>query len=255
MANDTRRTTQWNRPERVPSLEPGHVHVWNASVSRLMTEETLLRDVLDAQESERASRFRGELDRQRHLVAHGVLRLLLAEYASHPAESLRFEAEEHGKPRLSAPESNLSFNLSHSGDIVLIAVTVTARVGVDVEMMKARTADELNRVAEKVFALAEQRALQNSGERHTQQFYSTWSRKEAYIKGTGAGIARGLDHFHVYDEQGSALSDVRDSRSPGAWWLHDLVPETGYAGALATDLQDAVVEFLAATPELLRALR
>jgi 4'-phosphopantetheinyl transferase len=246
--------TTWAAVGGVPRLENGYIHVWNASVTALAARRDDLRAALSSAERERAMRFQGTMDRERFVVAHGVLRLLLADYAAHPPEALHFEEGRHGKPRLVVPESSLSFNLSHSGDVVLVAVMIGARVGVDVEVMHGRSEEELNRVAKRVFAIPEQRALESAAATHTLQFYSTWSRKEAYIKATGEGIAGGLAHFHVYGEDGTSLDQVRDSSRDDRWWLTDLVPASNHAGAVATDLGDARLETYRVDSDLITTL-
>ncbi|MEP7002350.1 MAG: 4'-phosphopantetheinyl transferase superfamily protein, partial [bacterium] len=83
--------------------------------------------------------------------------------------------------------------------------------------------------------------------------YSIWSRKEAYIKATGLGVSRGLDHFDVSAAPAEAhlLADRSQDRRTETWALHDLVLEPGYSGALAVDSVDATLIALTVAPGIL----
>jgi 4'-phosphopantetheinyl transferase len=90
---------------------------------------------LTAAELERASRFRFEADRKRWSRAHSALRTILSRYTEIPPLDLEFQIGEHGKPALRSPAAPY-FNLSHSGDWALVAVSTHAPVGVDVERIR-----------------------------------------------------------------------------------------------------------------------
>jgi 4'-phosphopantetheinyl transferase len=167
------------------------------------------------------------------------VRVLLAGYVGIPAASLTFRIGPHGKPALdgSAACAGLEFNLSHSGDLALCAVTRARAVGVDVEAIRPDFAT--SEVARRFFAPAEVAALEAlpPGER-VAGFFACWTRKEAYIKARGTGIALGLDRFEVSLAPGrpAALLATRDEPAAALRWrLVALAPGEGYAGALVTD--------------------
>jgi 4'-phosphopantetheinyl transferase len=241
------------------ALATGDVHVWTASIAAFAHLEGALHDVLDAEESSRAARFHYAVDRTRYVVSHGVLRGLLGRYRQCPAASLQFSVGEHGKPHLVAEDggqaASLCFNLSHSGDVALVAVTSETPVGADVERWSRRLDDdEIARIAAFVFSPDEQLGLGELESAHRlEAFFATWSRKEAYIKATGAGLSYGLDHFDVSHTRGDArlLADRRDPESPVRWALHDLAMPPGYSGAVASDARCSRLCRLEATPHLL----
>ncbi|HYZ16695.1 MAG TPA: 4'-phosphopantetheinyl transferase superfamily protein [Candidatus Acidoferrum sp.] len=207
------------------------VHVWVADLAPLAHREGESAALLDADELQRAARFRFPVDRTRYVLAHGVLRLTLARYVDRDPRALTFERGQFGKPSLSGPLSGaVEFNLSHSDERVLVAVA-RRPVGVDVERRSERT--ECERVAEFVFSQAEQDELTSlPSEQRRSAFFAAWARKEAYIKATGYGLAYGLDTFDVSLARLPRV--LADRRAPdGAHWtLRDVDAGAGYAAAV-----------------------
>lgn len=185
--------------------------------------------------------FHHDVDRLRFVLSHGVLRILAGHYLAQSAASVLFDVGDFGKPRVSGGHAErLAFNLSHSGNIVLLAFAGSGQVGVDVECWSDRLRDqERERIVASAFSEGEQRALASlaPGE-HREAFYSVWVRKEAYIKATGAGVTHGLDHFEVSVEPHDVhiRSDSTLAGDVAAWSLFDIAPQPGYSAALATDL-------------------
>jgi len=80
---------------------------------------------------------------------------------------------------LEHPKNNISFSLSHSGDLVLLAVD-DKQIGVDLEFMKERKYLD---IADYFFEPEEVRFLQNNQTK--ENFYTLWTLKEAFIKCLG----------------------------------------------------------------------
>jgi 4'-phosphopantetheinyl transferase len=111
-------------------------------------------------------------------------------------ERLSFSYNEYGKPSLSGQHSGLRFNLSHSGGIALVAVTLERELGVDLEQYSESKADEA--VAEKYFSPREFACFDAvSEDLRTRVFLNCWTRKEAYIKARGMGLSIPLNSFDV----------------------------------------------------------
>lgn len=189
--------------------------------------------LLDAAERARAERFRFDRHRRRFVAAHAGTRRCLSQALGQPARSLRLHCREHEKPRLlNAP--SWAFNLSHSGELALVAVSDAAAVGVDVEMV--RDLPDFDAVAREVFAsdeLAELASLPFAD--RAQGFFRAWTRKEAVIKTTGEGFRADLKSFSVSLRPGG---DVRFVRPPPAvpgstWGLRHLDPGANAIGAVA----------------------
>jgi 4'-phosphopantetheinyl transferase len=194
---------------------------------------------LAADERARAERFYFQRDRERFVVARAALRAILGGYLNSTPESLSFCYGSRGKPALAADCSQdaIRFNVSHSGDVALYAVTRAREVGVDVELIRP----ELNaeRLAERFFSPREidtLRTLPADLRRHA--FFLAWTRKEAYVKATGDGLSLPLNQFAVSlipGEPAALLSAEGDPREALRWSLRELTPGPGYVAALAVE--------------------
>lgn len=174
-----------------------------------------------------------------------MLRHLLGDYLNVPPSQVRFTYGVHGKPTIaaelggadSAPQ--LEFNVAHSGERLLIAVTRDRQVGIDVE--KIRPDLDYMRLAQRFFALQEVNALRAlSHETQRVAFFRLWTRKEAFVKALGSGVALGLDRFTVsLNNQNNSpclqvewLDQTLDDSNIGAWSVVDLEMEHGYVASL-----------------------
>jgi 4'-phosphopantetheinyl transferase len=245
--------TRWTMPAELPSLDPGEVHVWMASVAAWADLESRLEQLLGQAERTRAARFHFPRDRRQFVVAHGLVRGLLAHYAGTTPMQLRFAQGRAGKPALLQPVEMppLEFNLSHSGDLVLVAVAPGAPVGVDVERWSEDV--EFADLIERFFSPSECREFRSLGVEETcSGFFACWSRKEAYIKATGLGVSEGLDYFDVpvaATTPPSLLADRRDPEGPGRWQMMDLALDPGYSGTLVSHSAPERVRRFLLTPD------
>jgi len=206
------------------------VHIWRVDATITPAWEEFSRHVLSADETARANRFLHRADRDRYLVAHCALRLILARYLTIAPSELTWVTNQYGKPRLVDPVP-LHFNMSHSGNIVLIAVSARGEVGVDVEQHRAGV--QCLEIAERFFAPPEIDALRNlDANSVVRGFFDCWVRKEAYIKAIGQGLSYSLDRFSVplcpQIEGSVVLHDV----AHGKWQLRGLSVEKGYSAAV-----------------------
>ena len=223
------------RTVQPPELRDGAVHVWRIRLDRESTPDDWA--VLSAGEVARARRFFAEHHRRRYVIAHAVLRRVLATYAGVSASMLQFTAGEFGKPALNAASAPglLEFNLSHSAERALVAVSRRA-VGVDVEQWDVEV-EHIN-LAERFFSPAERAALRQlttSPEQVVAGFFAAWSRKEAYLKASGHGITRGLHHFDVTLTPGEPARLLADRIEHGAelrWTMTALLVDADYSAAV-----------------------
>lgn len=139
--------TCWLFPPESLELEIDQVDLWRIPLDLPAAPVKLLESTLSADEHERAARFRFPGGKQRYIIAHGCLRNILARYLDREPGQLRFSRNEYGKPALQSHE--LEFNLSHSGDFALVAVTRGHNVGVDVERIRPEL--EHDKIAGRVF--------------------------------------------------------------------------------------------------------
>src|SRR5262249_10949243 len=148
-------------------------------------------------ERERATRFVRDVHRERFIVAHGVLRLILARYLDRPAGSLQFKLGPNGKPELAGDLlETLYFNLAHSENLALVAVGTNSSIGVDVE--RVRCLDNFDELVGRFFSHREASVFHGlNAELKPQAFFNLWTRKEAWLKATGEGIGHSLNRVEV----------------------------------------------------------
>lgn len=169
-------------PER-PALEDGEVHVWRARLDGPCRGL----EGLPASERERAAAFLRDDAARRWVASRWALRQVLSRYLDEPAAEIALELGENEKPQLADRSSGLRFNLSHSGDLALVAVALSREVGADLE--KIEPARDLVALAER--ALAPDAVTEIRGAPPTDQplaFYRAWTRHEARLKCLGLGL-------------------------------------------------------------------
>jgi 4'-phosphopantetheinyl transferase len=212
--------------------------VWSVGLEKAAVYQSECLDFLSPEEVNRTKRFLAEGPRLRYLLSHAALRIVLSECVGIAPKELRFEHTSKGKPFLASSGScfaSTHFNLSHSGDVAVIAVSRDRELGVDVEELNPRRAEQ--EIADRFFAEAEKRLLRAlTGAEMVRKFYQFWTRKEAVLKATGLGIAAGLEQLDVSASAADLTGDgggLRLESEGRGWRVFDLVPGAGYVGALA----------------------
>lgn len=227
-------------------LAPGEVHIWRASQTVEPPVLARLHALLDPAEKARAERFVFQRDRDRFIVAHGILRELLAAYIGCAPAEIGFDYGPQGKPSLRAsdlpslragdpPRFNCSeaarvrFNMAHSHGLAAFAFALDRELGIDVELIRADFGGE--DIAKRYFSRAEVAELMSlPSEMRAEAFFLCWSRKEAYIKARGQGLQIPLASFSVSLTPGAPERLRADDAS--RWGLRSFHPKDGYAGAV-----------------------
>jgi 4'-phosphopantetheinyl transferase len=250
MVNDAQ---GWVAAAEAGGLGPRDVHVWRIALVQPERVIEHYRELLAADEIERADRFYFAKDRTRFTVARGAMRHLLGTYLSLGPREISFTYGPQGKPDLAAPQSNsgLRFNLSHSGEIALLAVARNMELGVDVEQIRADFAS--GEIATRFFSPEECAKLAAlNANQSVDAFFNCWTRKEAYIKARGEGLFIPLDSFEVAFAPGEepALLQVKSGDDFfSRWRFHALHPGAGYKAALAVEGSDHVLRLWEWSPQ------
>jgi len=172
------------------------VDVWHLSLEDLKKANSSLFVCLSDTEKQRAARFVFERDRSRFITCRGLLRAVLAQLLSLNPVEVTFNYGEKGKPHLQ--DSPLFFNLSHSNDQACIAACRETALGIDVERIRAPTHHTWVDLAQRFFSTAEIAELMTlPASRQSEAFFACWTRKEAYLKLHGLGLALPLNRFSV----------------------------------------------------------
>ena len=227
-------------PDGMTELDAESVHVWRVELSRPQGALQELRALLSLDERERADRFRFDRDRDRFTVARATLRSLIGRYLGREPASLSFEYLDHGKPALADGQSRdgLAFNVSHSADLALIAFARQRDAGIDVEAI--RPDRELLGIASRFFCPREVECLEAAGgDALSDLFFAFWTRKEAYLKARGVGLAGSLQAIDVSRATGEDRIDLQVAEPSGddrrSWCLVDLPVDDGFRAALCAE--------------------
>lgn len=197
-----------------------------------------LYSTLSPGEQQRCDRLRSETLKQRFVASHGLLRKVLGGYLQTDPAQLVFSPGRTGKPSLSSSAPGFQFNISHSGDLALYAVSRELTVGIDLE--KIRPVQNLTPLTKRYFTPAEHSAINSlPPDEREKAFFKAWVLKEAYVKATGEGLA-GLHGLEV-SCSGSCgvpapliLKDRPGKASP-AWSALSFEPSPGYVAALVVE--------------------
>lgn len=223
-------------PDKV-AIARDEVHVWKSWLNHPPDRVLSLRELLSADEKEKADRFYFQRDRDRYTVGRGMLRIILGLYLRSDPVALAFSYNSYGKPSLDGAEGRTGyrFNVSHSDVLAVYAVTRDREIGIDVEKVRADLADE--QIADRFFSKSEADQLRRLPEEIRQAaFFSCWTKKEAYIKARGAGLSIGLDQFDVAFAPGEPPALLRaNGDEPSRWSLMALSPEPGFMSAIAVE--------------------
>lgn len=204
--------------------------------------------LLDVNERRRRSDIVIESDRARFTLGAVLLRLVVARQLGVDAKTLAIDrtcdscGASHGRPRLTA--CGLHASISHSGDLVAVALTAAGAVGIDIEQIMDRDVEALAAVA---CAPTERTAITSSS-----AFHTCWTRKEAVLKALACGLRTAPSDVVVSAAGRPPRVVTIEGRPPSGIQMFDLPVATGYAGALAV-LSDEPISLTMCDPSVLLA--
>jgi 4'-phosphopantetheinyl transferase len=205
------------------------VDVYSASLELDASRLDFLYETLSVEERERAARFRFAEDRRHYIACRGMLREILARSLDVFPSRVQFAYNRYGKPAVRG--SDVRFNVSHSAGWAMFAVARGREVGIDVERVEERFVRE--QIPERFFSPLEVETLRGLPVgQQTEAFFRCWTRKEAYIKARGLGLALALDSFDVSlraDEPAALL------RGAGNWSVKEVAAPCGFKAAVVCE--------------------
>ena len=226
----------WHPSAQQPLPAHDEIHVWRIDLAAV-TESSDDAPVLSPDEHERAGRLLSEYKRTRFIAGRSTLRRLLGQYLNEKPQALVFRYGPHGKPALATRTSStaLTFNFSHSENLALLAVAAARKVGIDIENRHRDISVDL--FAQHILCENEADALQRlPAERHKQALLTTWTRKEAYVKALGIGLARSMKTFSVgIDDDETTVRRLENTDGePQIWTFAPLAVHPDYLACLAS---------------------
>ena len=211
-------------------LQENNVHIWSANLQITTEQEQAGFANLSEDEQQRANRFLSPEHRRRFIAARSTLRDILSFYLQIAPKEILFAYSEHHKPHLQFPaNTDIQFNISHSHDLAVYAITLKHQIGIDIEKIE----NHYNPAVAARYLSHEESTFLNTlpEDQRAEGFYVFWSYKEALIKAVGKGLSLPLSSFTL------SLTNTLQiiSLNKETWQLIPLALFPGYASALASN--------------------
>ena len=224
-------------------ITPGAVQIWQGQLCDDDASYQTYWSVLDAIEQAHANKMMSVVRRKEYVQIHALLRYQLARILQTPPEAIVINKTQSGKPYLvDYPE--LVFNISHTKELFLIAISTHCQMGVDIEYCKQR--HNIEGLVHKCFSSIEREYwFQLSEPERLTAFYKFWTRKEAFVKATGRGIVLGLDECVINPNNiNQFLSIPANCGEVSDWFVSDLYISDKHVATLVTDQEILEVHML-----------
>lgn len=218
---------EWQR-SAVSNFHPGkQADIWRINVIENLPLLSHFREVLNRDEIARAGRYLRKEDQDRFIISRASLRYILSKYTGIDPAAIVFEFGFNKKPYIS--NTNIQYNLSDSGDQVVIAIAATA-LGIDIEYIKPRfyydTILPLNFTAQEIAFISQTDSLL--------RFFMLWTRKEAILKASGIGLTDHLKQIPALNGKYTIDGGLISTRN--SWRLSSFVAAENYIATIATDI-------------------
>ena len=214
------------------------VHVWEFNRWAYNEQLEYSHYLLNESEQCRAKRFRFREDHDLFVLGRYFTKIMLAHYTGNIHQNVNIDTDLYGKP---TSGMNLFFNISHSGDQLLLGFSNTP-IGVDIERNNPDV--DIVKIAENHFSEAEIKQLMNSqGAVRADIFFEIWTKKEALIKGIGNGLSIPLQDFNVINSNEKVLWEFPTENNYGNWYVQNIDTKHGFKAAFATQNQIAKLSY------------
>jgi len=227
----------WQKTPDTLNLYKDHIDVWLCDLKQLSGNINNFYSILSEDERDRADKLKVDDKKQQYIITRGTLRQRLGLLTNIEPEYFVFEHLEHGKPVLvnDARYADIKFNVSHSHDLALIAISQKQNIGIDIEKINHESNHQA--LMTRFFSKSEQAEFQTIQEKNmAKAFCACWTRKEAFIKAIGSGVSYGLDKFDVtVDPQNQTPEINLHNPSDETWSAFNLPINDEYMACLVSD--------------------
>lgn len=169
--------------------------------------------VLSISERNKIYRFKKKSDAEISLLSRYLLRSILSSYIGIKPCELILATNKYGRPILKYPRiKNLDFNISHSGEWIVLGISHNSRVGIDIE--KILPIDIT--IAKNYFTNQELRYLHSQKGFELENFYKIWTLKESFIKAIGDGLSYSLKDLYFKFNKDNRIQ-IKTKKNKGKW--------------------------------------
>jgi 4'-phosphopantetheinyl transferase len=203
-------------------LRNEEIHIFQVDVAVSSSFMSEFLEMLSSKELAKANALKFKEDRDRYVAAHGLVRVILSAYTGEKPQDVCFEYISYGKPYITYPGSKgtVQFNMSHSGNLMLLIVSRQVEVGIDVEQVVGQY--PWTDIAEQYFLIDEVAYLKAiSDDGRVENFFKLWTCKEAYLKARGLGLS------------GVCMTGIMEEMYHCPYMIAEIVLGTEYCGAIA----------------------
>ena len=232
-------SVNWIDADQNTRLDADHIQIWRVNISTFLPSLIQFQTLLEAEEMKKMQRYQQEKDRKTRIISRAVLRILLGRYLSVNPTDIRFNSTQNQKPVLqNLNPQNLNFNVSHSGDWILIALALNP-IGIDLEQIDTSFTDQ--NLLDFSFSSSEKNYIQ-AAVSPSKNLYKLWTRKEALLKATGKGLIDDLIQIPSLD--GIHQSPCSLIGSKESWQITSFNIDENHVGSTAFMPVKTVLHFL-----------
>lgn len=213
------------------------IHIYRSSLETTSDKIKDYESFLSADELYKANRYKFEKDRVHYITGRALLRNILSRYLNQFPGEIVFSYLDKGKPFIK--DTEVKFNLAHSGGRAVYAVANNIDIGIDIEFM--RELPDALQIAKRFFSEKEVDEFSEIREVDIRTaFFNCWTRKEAFIKAVGEGLSYPLKDFSV---------TLKPGDKPEILWIKDKAEEVKYWSLINIDTDENYISSLAVKAE------
>ena len=223
-------------------LDENEIHIWNYTLKPDKKLAEFYFDNLTEEEKDKAEKIIIKEVKYRNILSRVITKKILANYLDKKLNRIHYCYNRFGKPGLSSEINpmNLNFNISHSGDLGIIAISKNNPVGIDIEQILEL--NDLDNLMDLIFTESEIKQIDLLDHfDKTKMFYKIWTAKEAFVKAIGQGLSFPVKNIELEINHLENISIKYIKKFPDSlndWQLLSFVPEENYISTLAVNINN-----------------
>jgi 4'-phosphopantetheinyl transferase len=229
--------TSWEKTSPELEFSEDYIDIWLINLAEEESDIFNHQRFITVDEKNRATRYISGKKSREFIITRSALRNIIGYVLNENPKRIGFDYTSSGMPLLDAnwSHTDIIFNVSHSHDLAVIAVSIKNIIGIDIE--KVHEDIEYEKLSRRFFSELEYKQIMDFNEEsRLDAFFATWTRKEALVKATGTGIAYGLDKFDVSvapDQPAELLGNRWQDGCQPNWSLMNIETWPDYKACLA----------------------